>query len=282
MAGMAELLKKYDILPKHSWGQNFLSDGNALDRIMDAIDLKEDDEFVLEYGAGLGALTEKMAKEGRTVVAVERDRELCEVLRQLKWPGAVEIMEDNAKTFDLEPLFQRAGKPFKLVGNLPYQLTSPLLFKTLRERHMISQASFLIQAEVAKRLAAQPGGKDYSILSIIFQRVAKIRKAVQVKRGCFIPIPKVDSTFIILEFVDDPELQVKDEQLFIDLVKASFNQRRKTIANSIKTQPFVKLDKAQMEALKSELPWMEKRRAEELSIKEFVGMCETLHGVLSR
>ena len=199
MPSMSELIKTYGVKPKHSWGQNFLADRNTLLRLVESISLGDSDRLLCEFGAGLGALTAAVAAPGRVVVAVERDRELCEILRRLEFAGSVEIAEADAQTFDLQALARRNGGPFRLIGNLPYHITSALLFRTLEERAALKSAAFLVQSEFAGRLTAAPATADYSILSVIFQRCAAIRRVLPVKRGCFIPSPRVDSSFILIE-----------------------------------------------------------------------------------
>jgi len=280
MPTMSELIKTYGIKPRHSWGQNFLADRNTLLRLVDAVGLNESDTLICEFGAGLGALTAAVAVPGRNIVAVERDRDLCEVLRRLEFDGPVEIAEADAQTYDLQALAVRNGGPFKLLGNLPYNITSALLFRILEERRALSSAALLVQSEFAERLAAAPGTEDYSILSVIFQRSAIVRRTLSVKRGCFIPVPRVDSSFILIDFIENPALNVPDEKLFNDFVKAAFNQRRKTILNSIKGQPFMDFSAEHLARLKELHPELEGRRAEELSCPHFVEIVRSLYTII--
>ncbi len=279
MPSMSELIKTYGIRPRHSWGQNFLADRNTLLRLVETIGLDESDTVVCEFGAGLGALTSAVAAPGRTVVAVERDRDLCEVLRRLEFAGPVEIAEADAQTFDLQALAVRNGGPFKLIGNLPYHISSALLLRTIEERRFLKSAAFLVQSEFAERLTAKAATPEYSILSVLFQRSAKVRRVLPVKRGCFIPVPRVDSSFILIDFIEDPVFRVPDEKLFSDFVRAAFNQRRKTVINSIKGQPFTDFSAAQIAELKRLHPELETRRAEELSCLQFVAIVRNLHTI---
>ena len=187
---------------------------------------------MVELGAGLGHLTRALASTGAHVVAVERDRELVPILRA-QLPD-VEIAEADAKSFDLRGLARRAGRRVVVCGNLPYHLSSPILFHLLDEREALRRAVLLLQREVAERIAAPAGGRDYGLLSVLVQHVAEPRLALSVPRHAFTPPPEVESAALVLEFLDRPRAEVRDEARFRALVKAAFAQRRKTLWNALK------------------------------------------------
>lgn len=272
MPSTQELLRDYKLRPKKSWGQNFLSDGNALDRIVHACGLGEDDSVVVEIGAGLGALTQRLHEAGCSVLAIERDRDLVPVLKERFEPGSgVEIVEANALDFDLQETARRKGGRIKVIGNLPYQISAPILFKLLDNRQWVSSAHLLLQKEVALRLAASAGSKDYSLLSVLFSRVAEISRDTDVSRNCFVPVPKVDSSFVSLYFKTElPERP--DDKLFKSFAKACFHQRRKTLSNSLRKQPFLKLSEEVLAKLKEAYPETLALRAETLEVSTFVEM----------
>lgn len=267
------LLKAHGLAPKKSWGQNFLEDANALDRIQAACRLAPG-ETVVEIGAGLGALTERLLGEERRVIAIERDRELVPVLRErfADAPG-LELVEANAVTY---PLAEAAGgAPVKVVGNLPYQLSAPILFKLIEERAMVTSAHILLQTEVAERLCAQPDSKDYSLLTVLLGRVAEVRAETDIKPVCFVPAPRVGSRFLSAWFNRDTHDQPPDA-LFTALVKGAFHQRRKTLANSLARQPFLPLNAEQIGVLKARFPERMSARPEQLAVAEFVELARAV------
>jgi 16S rRNA (adenine1518-N6/adenine1519-N6)-dimethyltransferase len=219
---------------------------------------------VVELGAGLGHLTKALAATGARVVAVERDRELVPVLRG-ELPSAVEVAEADAKSFDLKAIAARAGRRVIVCGNLPYHLSSPILFHLLDQREAVKRAVLLLQREVAERIAAPPGGRDYGLLSVLVQEVAEPRVALYVPRHLFTPPPDVESCALVLDFLDAPRAAVHDEQRFRALVKAAFGLRRKTLWNALKNFSGGReaLQKAGIDP---------QRRAETLSVAEFASI----------
>ena len=226
-----EILRRHGLHPKKEWGQNFLGDPRILGSLAGLARAGPGD-LVVELGAGLGHLTRARAASGATVVAVERDRELVPILKELL--PAVEIAEADAKSFDLAPLAARAGRQVIVCGNLPYHLSSPILFHLLDQRVHVRRAVLLLQREVAERIAAPPGGRAYGLLSVLVQHVADAEIGLQVSKHSFHPPPDVESSALVLEFRDELRAPVQDEKRFRLLVKAAFQQRRKTLWNSIK------------------------------------------------
>ncbi len=270
MSSPREWLDRYSLRPKKSWGQNFLSDANMRARIGRACELTASDRVVVEIGAGTGALTEQLIAPERIVFAIERDRELVPLLNERFGEGSgVRVIEANAVDWPIETAAREAGRAVKVVGNLPYQITAPLLFKFMDERTHITSAHLLVQKEVGERLVAKPGSKDYSLLTVLLGRLAEVEKAVDVPRSCFYPPPRVDSRFVTIRF--KPEVAPSSfDTLFRALVKAAFHQRRKTLANSLSRQPFLDLSADVLAALKDVYPKQLTQRAEEHPVEFFV------------
>jgi 16S rRNA (adenine1518-N6/adenine1519-N6)-dimethyltransferase len=258
----AELLRRHGLHPKKEWGQNFLGDEHLLAALAALARLRSGD-WVVELGAGLGHFTQSLAATGAHVVAVERDRDLAPILRE-RLP-AVEVVEADAKSFDLRAVSARAGQRVVVCGNLPYHLSSPILFHLLDQRQSVRRAVLLLQREVAHRIAAPPGGRDYGLLSVLLQHVADPKLALSVPRHAFTPPPEVESAALVLEFLEKPRAEVRDEARFRTLVKAAFSQRRKTLRNSLRMMPGAReaLEKAAIDP---------QRRAETLSVEEFASI----------
>ncbi len=258
----AELLRRHGLRPKKAWGQNFLGDERILSALAGLAGLGPGDS-VVELGAGLGHFTRALAGTGANVIAVERDRELVPILRA-ELPG-VEVAEADAKSFDLTAVAARAGRRVVVCGNLPYHLSSPILFHLLDQRDAVRRAVLLLQREVAERIAAAPGGRDYGLLSVLMQRVADVSLGLTVPRHAFTPPPDVESTALVVDFLEQPRAQVRDDARFRALVKAAFSQRRKTLWNALKSLPGGReaLEKAGVDP---------QRRGETLSVEEFAAV----------
>ena len=261
-----QILARYGLRPKKDWGQNFLGDEDVLDDIAAACRLGPG-ETVVELGAGLGHLTRALAATGAKIVAVERDRELVAVLqKELAELPNVTVLAANAADVDFEAI---AGAPRPVIaGNLPYQLSSSILFQVVAQRAQVKRAVFLLQKEVAERIAAPPGGRDYGLLSVLLQAFAFVEVAFEVPAHRFHPPPKVDSAVAVLELADPPRAEVRDVERFIRLVKAAFAQRRKTLLNSLKSGRLVE-DPAQLTFALQRAGIDGGRRAETLCALEF-------------
>ena len=256
----SELLRRHGLRPKKEWGQNFLGDARILDALAALAELRRG-ETVVELGAGLGRLTRALAATGARVIAVERDRELVPILRA-ELPD-VELAEADAKSFDLTAVAR--GQRIVVCGNLPYHLSSPILFHLLDQRSAVRRAVLLLQREVAERVAAAPGGRDYGLLSVLLQHVADARIGLEVDRHAFTPPPEVESSALVLDFLLTPRAEVRDEGRFRALVRAAFAQRRKTLWNALKRMPGAReaLQRAGIDP---------QRRAETLSVAEFAAV----------
>ncbi|HET9599178.1 MAG TPA: 16S rRNA (adenine(1518)-N(6)/adenine(1519)-N(6))-dimethyltransferase RsmA [Anaeromyxobacteraceae bacterium] len=233
------LLAKYDLHAKKSWGQNFLADEEILDHIA-RLAVEREGERVVELGAGLGHLTARLAARGARVVAVERDRDMARVLRG-ELAGAVRLLEADAARLDYARLAgdeqmweggREGSEKLAVVGNLPYHLTSPILFSILDQADAVSRAVFLVQREVAERLAAEPGTKDWGLLSVLLQHRAQVTVERRVPAGAFVPPPRVESA-VLRAVLGPPRAAVADAARFRRLVKAGFAQRRKVLANAL-------------------------------------------------
>jgi 16S rRNA (adenine1518-N6/adenine1519-N6)-dimethyltransferase len=227
-----DVLARHGLKPKRGFGQNFLLDRRLAARI--AEQAAPEGALVVEIGAGLGALTRPLLERARTVVAIERDRDLVPILRR-ELEGAVAsgrliVVETDAKRFDYADAFAAVAPPRALAGNLPYHLTGPLLERVAALSGTIERAAVLVQLEVAERLAARPGTSAYGALTVFVQAAFSVSKAFVVRRGAFYPAPEVDSALVVLE---PHEKRITDETpTFRALVKAAFGQRRKTLRNA--------------------------------------------------
>ena len=230
MDSPGSLLRRHRLLPKRSWGQNFLGDPSILSRIAEACDLAPGDT-VVELGAGLGHLTEQLLATGARVIAVERDRELAAVLREVfqDLPG-VTIVEANAATCNLRAL---ASGRCTVAGNLPYHLSSEIIFHCLAQRSDIAKMVFTLQAEFADRLAAGPGSRTYGILSVQAQALCEVRSLFKIAAGAFHPKPEVDSAVVSLVPLAIPRTPLAGTPLFERTVRGAFGHRRKTLQNSL-------------------------------------------------
>ncbi len=267
MESPRDILKRHGLHPKHSWGQNFLGDERALREIVEALALREG-EPVVELGPGLGHLTRFLAATGARVTAVEKDRDMIAVLEKEAIAG-VKVVSGNAATVNFA---EAAGVPeVAVVGNLPYHLTSSILFQVLEQRAQVSRAVFTLQKEVVERLAAEPGTRDYGLLTVLLGLYFDIDQVSTLPARLFHPPPKVDSAVVRLTRLKTPRAPVLDEERFIRVVKAAFAQRRKTLLNSLKSDRTLATPAQYAQAL--EIAGIDPmRRAETLSPQEFAAL----------
>ncbi len=230
-----EVLKDTGFSFKKSLGQNFLIDESVLRKIIDAACLTKDD-CVLEIGPGIGTMTEALSEAAGRVIAVELDNRLIPILREnLAGRENVTVIQGDILRTDIRKLSEEfcGGKPFKAVANLPYSVTTPALLKLLDESAPILSATLMVQKEVAERMMADPGTKAYGALSLAVQYRAEISVAANVPRNCFIPRPEVDSQVVHLQCFSEPPVRTEDPELMFRLIRASFNERRKTLVNGL-------------------------------------------------
>lgn len=273
------IIQRYGFSFKKSLGQNFLIDQNILDKIVDAAGLDQA-AGALEIGPGIGALTERLAMTAGAVTAVEIDRRLIPILKDVLSPYPhVKIRNEDVLQVNLQELFAEdfAGRDrVSVVANLPYYVTTPILMKLLEEKLPLEHIVVMIQKEVAERMAASPGGKEYGSLSIAVQYYSEPELVCIVPRTVFIPQPNVESAVIRLKVRERPPVEVADEKHFFDVVQAAFTQRRKTIANNLKARFFPGEGRERLEALLAEAGIEPSRRGETLSIEEYARLSAVL------
>ncbi|MBK7861503.1 MAG: ribosomal RNA small subunit methyltransferase A [Archangiaceae bacterium] len=265
MAHAREVLKRLGLRPKDSWGQNFLSDESVLDEIASHCALSPG-EVVVELGPGLGSLTRALLATGAKVVAVERDRDMVAALEGMQLPGLT-VVAGNAAETDFAKV---AGVSDVVVcGNLPYHLSSSILFEVIDQAAAVKRGVFTLQAEVVNRLAAAPGGREYGLLSVLLGLRYEVEKVMSLPASYFHPPPKVDSAVVVLERRPQAVAEVTSEARFRQVVKAAFAHRRKTLSNSLKADGA--LGERAVEAL-ARAGIDGKRRAETLSVLEFAAL----------
>ncbi|WP_404330645.1 16S rRNA (adenine(1518)-N(6)/adenine(1519)-N(6))-dimethyltransferase RsmA [Mesobacillus maritimus] len=280
-----EILDKYGFSFKKSLGQNFLIDTNILNRIVDHANLT-DSSAAIEVGPGIGALTEQLARRSKKVMAFEIDQRLLPILADTlsPYPNVKVIHQDILKA-DVQQYINEelAGiDDIMVVANLPYYVTTPILMKLLEEKLPIRGIVGMLQKEVADRLAAKPGTKEYGSLSIAVQYYTVAETVMIVPKTVFIPQPNVDSAVIRLTVREKPAVIVKDEHFFFQVTRASFAQRRKTILNNLTSQlPNGKQNKEQIISALREVEIDESRRGETLSIEEFGRLSDALYPIFN-
>jgi 16S rRNA (adenine1518-N6/adenine1519-N6)-dimethyltransferase len=263
----SKILRSRGLRPKASWGQNFLDDEPALQRIAEAAELRPGDA-VVELGAGLGHLTRHLLATGADVTALERDPDLVEALTDIRADN-LRVVSANIAHASFAELARKS--PVAVVGNIPYHLTSSILFELLDQRAEVSRAVLTMQKEVADRLTAPPGGRDYGILSVLLALHFELRELFTLSPALFHPRPKVAAATVRLDARATPRAAVLDEARFRQLVKAAFARRRKTISNSLKSDRELGLHEVLVEALRrAEID--PGRRAETLSVEEFAAL----------
>lgn len=266
-----DMLRRLGLEAKHSWGQNFLGDDYVLERIAEEALLRKD-EPCLELGAGLGHLTRHLLATGAKVTAVERDRDLAEALRRQKLEGLT-LVEANAAEIDFAKTAQ--ADQVVVVGNLPYHLTSSILFEVLDQVAHVPRAVFTLQKEVVERVAAKSGGRESGVLTVLLGLFFEVENAFDVPAARFHPPPKVDSAVLKLTRRPKPAAEVKDEARFRRVVKAGFAQRRKTLINSLKSDKALAAE-VDFAAALARAGIDGTRRAETLSVEEFARLERSL------
>ncbi|QGQ93675.1 16S rRNA (adenine(1518)-N(6)/adenine(1519)-N(6))-dimethyltransferase RsmA [Paenibacillus psychroresistens] len=273
-----EMLKKHKLVLKKSLGQNFLIDQNILHKIVAAADL-DDQKGALEIGPGIGALTQQLAKAAGKVVAVEIDQRLLPILEETMqaYPN-VKVIHGDVLKLSLEEIFQEFDQSTKVsvVANLPYYVTTPIVMKLLETRLPLENIVVMIQKEVALRMAAPPGGKDYGSLSIAVQYYCEPELVMIVPRTVFIPQPNVDSAVIKLKVRTKPPVEVEDELWFFEVVQACFAQRRKTISNNLLARFFTKDTRDELNGILQQCDIDPIRRGETLSLSEYARLSNAL------
>ncbi|WP_312060856.1 16S rRNA (adenine(1518)-N(6)/adenine(1519)-N(6))-dimethyltransferase RsmA [Anaerotignum sp.] len=263
---------------KKNFGQNFLIDSNILDNISQCADITKED-CVLEIGPGIGSLTQVLAENAREVVAVEIDKTLIPILEQTLtgYENVVILNQDILKT-DIDAIIaeKNNGRPIKVVANLPYYITTPIIMDLLEKERHIDSITVMVQKEVAERMQAGPKEKEYGALSIAVQYYCDANLDMIVQPSCFMPRPKVASAVITLKVLPERKVITKDEDLFFHLVKCAFGQRRKTLLNSLYNQGDLNLSKEELTAIITSLGWDERIRGEALPIQDFAILTDAI------
>ncbi len=266
-----EVLQKYRFNFQKKFGQNFLIDTHVLDKIIDASGVTEDD-FVLEIGPGIGTMTQYLCERAREVVAVEIDKNLIPILSDtLKNYSNVTVINEDILKLDICKLAEEKnqGKPIKVVANLPYYITTPIIMGLFGSHVPIDSITIMVQKEVAERMQEKPGSKEYGALSLAVQYYAKPEIVANVPPNCFMPRPNVGSAVIRLTRHEKPPVEVEDEKLMFRIIRASFNQRRKTLANGLNNSPEIHLPKEVIQESIVSLGVPENIRGEALSLEQF-------------
>ncbi len=271
MTSPRALLTAWNIRAKKQLGQNFLTDPNISRAIVDRAAIGTDD-VVLEIGPGLGAITIPAAKLANRLVAVDKDGRIIELLKTellAAGIGNVEIRQADILKVDLESIYRDAGRPLVVMGNLPYNISSQVIVQLIHARRWVDRAVLMLQKEMAQRICAGPGSRDYGRLSVMLAYCAQPGVLMQVRASQFFPAPKVDSTVVGIRFAQPPPVPADDEALLFRVVRAAFGKRRKTMRNAL-SQSDLALDAPTCERLLTSVGVDPKRRAESLSVPEFV------------
>ena len=274
-----EVLQKYGFVFQKRFGQNFLIDTRVLDRIIEASEITKDD-FVLEIGPGIGTMTQYLADAAREVTAVEIDDALIPILQDTlkEWDNVSVIHGDILKT-DIRKIAdeKNQGRPIKVVANLPYYITTPIIMGLFESHVPVDSITVMVQKEVADRMQTGPGSKDYGALSLAVQYYAKPEIVANVPPNCFMPRPKVGSAVIQLVRYEEPPVQVDNEKLMFRLIRASFNQRRKTLVNGLKNSQELDFSKEEIEKAMAETGIPVNVRGEALTLAEFADLANAFN-----
>lgn len=276
-----EILQKYHITFQKKFGQNFLVDKNILEKIVDAAQITEED-CVLEIGPGIGTMTQYLAERAGSVIAVEIDKNLIPVLQDtLSSYENVTIFNQDILKVDIHDIIEKYnnGNPIKVVANLPYYITTPIIMALFESHVALKSITIMIQKEVADRIQAQAGTKDYGALSLAVQYYAKPEVIVKVPAACFMPRPNVDSSVIRLTRYETPPVKAQDEDYLFTVIRASFNQRRKTLVNGLSNAGSVGVSKERIAEVLTRMELPLTVRGETLTLEQFTELSNCLLAV---
>jgi len=271
-----DIIKKYDFAFQKRFGQNFLIDGRVIDKIIAAAEITKEDT-VLEIGPGIGTMTQYLAEAAGQVIAVEIDKNLLPIYEEtLADYDNVTIINNDILKVDIHELIKGKAQKVKVVANLPYYITTPIIMG-LFENHIPAESiTVMVQKEVADRMQSGPGSKDYGALSLAVQYYAKPYIVANVPPNCFMPRPNVGSAVIRLTSWEKPPVSVEDEKLMFKIIRASFNQRRKTLQNGINNSPDLSFSKEQVVSALREMGLSESVRGEALTLEQFAKLSDLL------
>ena len=276
----AEIIQKYQFNFQKKFGQNFLIDSNILNKIVQSAEVTKED-CVLEIGPGIGTMTQYLAEAAREVVAVEIDKNLIPILKDtLSAYDNVTVINEDILKVDLNQIVQdkNGGRPIKVVANLPYYITTPIIMGLIENHVPLKSITIMVQKEVADRMQVGPGTKDYGALSLAVQYYAKPEIITRVPASCFMPRPNVDSTVIRLERYEEPPVSVKDEKYLFAVIRASFNQRRKTLANGLTNAGNLGVNRQLVEEALTQMGLSATVRGEALTLSQFAELSNYLVG----
>jgi 16S rRNA (adenine1518-N6/adenine1519-N6)-dimethyltransferase len=273
-----EILQKYDFVFQKKFGQNFLIDTHVLDKIIRESNITKED-MVLEVGPGIGTMTQYLCESAKKVIAVEIDKALIPILSDtLSEYDNVRVINEDILKVDINKIVREENdnKPIKVVANLPYYITTPIIMGLFESHVPIESITIMVQKEVADRMKVGPGTKDYGALSLAVQYYAEPEIIANVPPNCFMPRPNVSSSVIKLTRHKTPPVQAKDEKLMFKLIRASFNQRRKTLQNSINNSPDLNISKERVVAALEEMGLPPAVRGEALTLAQFAKLSDLL------
>lgn len=274
-----EILQKYKFMFQKKFGQNFLIDTHVLEKIIRAAGVTKED-MVLEIGPGIGTMTQYLCENAREVVAVEIDKNLIPILTEdtLKDYDNVTVINEDILKLDIGALVEErnAGKPIKVVANLPYYITTPIIMGLFESHVPLENITVMVQKEVADRMQAGPGSKDYGALSLAVQYYAEPYIAANVPQNCFMPRPNVGSAVIRLTLHKEPPVTVKDDKFMFSLIRAAFNQRRKTLVNGLSNAADTNVGKEEVLAALEKMGLSATVRGEELTLQKFAELADLL------
>ena len=268
------VLQKYDFAFQKKFGQNFLIDTHVLDKIINSAEITKED-MVLEIGPGIGTMTQYLSNAAGKVIAVEIDKNLIPILEDtLEGFDNVRVINEDVLKVDIAKIAreENGGRPIKVVANLPYYITTPIIMGLFENHVPLKSITVMVQKEVADRMQVGPGTKDYGALSLAVQYYASPYIVANVPPNCFMPRPKVGSAVIRLDRYENPPVQVNDEKLMFKIIRASFNQRRKTLANGLKNSPEIDFTKEEIEEAIESLGRGASVRGEALTLEEFAAL----------
>lgn len=267
------ILNQYHLRANKRFGQNFLINQDVLEEIIEKSEIDKND-VVIEIGPGLGTLTRELAKVAKKVIAIELDENMVRILNERPLGDNIDIIQDDILKVDLEDLIKNY-ESVKVVANLPYYITTPIIMKLLENRYNIKSITIMVQKEVGRRICSDPGGKEYGAITVSVKYYSDAKIIIDVPKDNFLPSPEVDSCVIKLDVRESPVVNLVDEKLFFEIIKTSFCQRRKTILNSLTANG---IEKEQLKVVLEKLSIDEKLRAENLSIYDFANISNMLGG----
>ena len=272
-----EILNKYNLSAQKRYGQNFLIDSNVLRKIVESAGVTKEDT-VLEIGPGIGTLTQFLCEAASKVISVEIDKAMIPVLNDTlsEYDNITIVNEDILKVDILKLLKENGAKSVKVVANLPYYITTPIIMELLEKDAPIESITVMIQKEVAERMQTGPGSKDYGALSLAVAFYSKAEVKMTVSPNCFIPRPNVDSAVIRMDKLKEPPVSVKDRDLMFKIIKGAFEQRRKTLTNALSHSVSFKTDKEKVEEALEKMGKKTNIRGEELNLSEFAVLSDIL------